>query len=104
MRNYFRSMACESYADKVRHGEMGQEPYLYLWGLAVDPQRKASGLGKALIAQLLDSADPDRLPIYLETHDKANLAYYERFSFKLRKSEIVPKVNLPFWTMVRAPG
>lgn len=104
LRNYFRSMACESYADKAREQELEHQQYLYLWGLAVDPSRKASGLGKTLLQPLLESADRDKLPIYLETHEKANIGHNERYGFGLRKSDRAAKVELPFWTMVRLPA
>jgi hypothetical protein len=51
----------------------------------------------------LEIADQQHLPCYLETHDEANIPYYQKRGFELVRSEQVPGVGLRFWCFVRQP-
>ena len=101
IRNYDRSMECENFVADTHEKLMGNRLHYYLWGLAVDPAQKASGIGAALMRPVLDKADVENVPVYLETHDEKNVSYYQKFGFKLMRSMIIPKYELPFWCMVR---
>lgn len=79
------------------------DEHYYLQLLALDPEWQRHGLGSALIRPGLDAADTQGLPCYLETQRFANLAWYERFGFKLR--EVIELPGTPkMWTMLREPG
>lgn len=99
-RNYRRSMQCERFVADTHAQLMFDRPHFYLWGLAVDPDKKAKGIGTALLRPVLQKADAEKLPVYLETHDEKNVAYYQRFGFELIRSVSIPKYNLPIWCMV----
>lgn len=101
--NYQRSMACEDFVGKVHETIMNGRPHYYLWGLAVDPAQKKTGIGSALMQLLLSRADAETKPVYLETHDENNVRYYQRMGFQLAGTEVIPKYNLPIWCMVREP-
>lgn len=98
-----RITACEDYAAQV-HEEIMPSPHWYLWALAVDPICQGQGLGTLLMEPGLARADQQGLPIYLETHDQNNVAYYQKRGFELLRSERVPGVDLPFWCLVRQPA
>ena len=100
-RNYVRSMACEGFVDETHEKLMKLRPHYYLWGVGVDPDRKKTGIGYALIKTVLDKADREKVPVYLETHLEANVPYYQKYHFSLIKSATIPKYNLPFWCMLR---
>jgi ribosomal protein S18 acetylase RimI-like enzyme len=77
----------------------------YLALLAVDPELQGRGIGGALVAQMLQRADRDGLPAYLETQTEANVAWYRRFGF-----EVVDTIALPgvagaptMWALQREP-
>lgn len=55
--------------------------YLVVAGVRPDAQRQ--GLGSRLMRHELARADSDGIPVYLETADRANIAYYERFGFSV---------------------
>jgi predicted N-acetyltransferase YhbS len=82
---------------------MFNRPHYYLWGLAVHPDWKRKGVGKALIQPLLAKADSEHLPIYLETHDENNIAYYQQMGFSLAHTQNIPNHDIPIWCMVREP-
>ncbi|RZM23419.1 MAG: GNAT family N-acetyltransferase [Pedobacter sp.] len=52
-------------------------PIYYLWFLGVDPAVQGSGRGSALMEQLLEDANAMARPVYLETSNPANLAFYK---------------------------
>ena len=54
-------------------------PCWYLNGIGVDPSAQRTGLGSALINQMLPRIDEDALPAFLDTSEPDNLGYYERF-------------------------
>ena len=53
----------------------------YLKGIGVDPSARRTGLGSALINQMLRRIDEDALPAFLDPSEPDNLGYYERFGF-----------------------
>jgi ribosomal protein S18 acetylase RimI-like enzyme len=102
-RNYKRSMECEDFVGTTQVELMKNRPHYYLWGLAVDPNQKAQGIGTALMRPLLAQADAERMPVYLETHDERNVRYYQRHGFNLLRTTCIPKHGLPIWCMLREP-
>jgi GNAT superfamily N-acetyltransferase len=103
-RNYVRSMDCEDFVGLTHEQIMNNRPHYYLWGLAVDPDHKRTGIGTALMEPVIAKADAGKKPIYLETHDEKNVAYYQRMGFVLVQSTKIPKYELPIWCMLREPA
>lgn len=104
LRDYVRSQTCEKFVGDTHEHIMGQRPHYYLWGLAVDPNQKRSGIGTALLKPFVEKANAENMPIYLETHDERNVAYYQRIGFSLVHTDRIPEFDLPFWCMVREPN
>jgi len=102
--NFIRSQAAEEFIGDMHEKIMDGCPHYYLWGLAVDPARKRKGIGTALLGPILAKADAEKKPIYLETHDEKNVAYYQRSGFYLAMTSRIPKFDIPVWCMVREPG
>jgi ribosomal protein S18 acetylase RimI-like enzyme len=102
-RDFERSQAGEAFIGNIHEAVMAGRPHYYLWGLAVDPQQKRKGIGSALLEPLLAKADADQQPVYLETHDEKNVAYYQRFGFQLAKQSCIPQSDLVVWSLVREP-
>ena len=100
-RNYKRARDCERFVEETQERIMKLRPHYYLWGLAVDINQKAKGISSALMQPVLDRADQEEMPVYLETHSEANIPYYRRHGFELIASETIPMHNLSFWCMVR---
>jgi GNAT superfamily N-acetyltransferase len=77
-----------------------REPHYHLQILAVHPRAQGRGLGNVLLGAVTARADADRAPVYLETTNPANLAYYRRHGFA-QTSELRIGPMPPLWTMVR---
>lgn len=102
-RNYAKSDACEKFVADTQERLMLGRPHYYLWGLVADPKAQQKGVGTALLNFLFQKADPENMPIYLETHEPKNVPYYERFGFKLIHTDTIPEHGLDIWCMLREP-
>ena len=103
LRQYAKVMECEDFAVKTHEEIMTGRAHYYLWGLAVDPVKQRSGVGSGLLKPLLDKADLENMPVYLETHDEKNVLYYQQKGFALIKTDMITGHDLRIWCMVREP-
>lgn len=55
-------------------------PFRHLWFIGVSPDCQGSGVGSRLLTQALSTSN---LPVYLETSVVENIAWYEKFNFKV---------------------
>ena len=75
----------------------------YLATIGVDPSAQGRGVGTTLVNTTATLADSQDIPIYLETFNPANPAYYRRLGFT--DQEHIDTGDLPpFWTMLRPVG
>ena len=80
-----------------------QAPHYYLQVLGVDPCRQGRGQGAALLTPMLERADAEGVPVYLETSRPDNLGYYRRFGFAVHGELTLPAGAPHLWTMLRPP-
>jgi GNAT superfamily N-acetyltransferase len=78
-------------------------PHYYLDTLSIDPDHQRRGYGSALLAPLLERADAERMPVYLETQRRDNVPFYARFGFEETGEMSLPD-SPPLWKMWREPG
>ena len=77
-----------------------KESHWYLVAIGITPEAQRRGVGATLISSGTARADRESIPVYLETFNPDNPAYYRRFGFVDR--EMVDEGRLPpFWTMLR---
>jgi ribosomal protein S18 acetylase RimI-like enzyme len=80
------------------------EPHWYLVVLGVRHGGQRQGVGTALVEAGLELVDADGAGCYLETSDPANVAFYERFGFRVRDPALPLVPNGPSHVaMWRAP-
>lgn len=101
VRGYQRYARVDAYLEQA-HAQVAPGPHWYLWALGVDPAHQRKGLGSQLIQPILARADRDHLPCYLETMRNANLAFYERYGFRVVSDGVAPASDLRVWGMRRA--
>ena len=78
------------------------EPHWFLSQIGVEPAAQRRGVASRLLEPMLARMDAAALPCYLETENAANLAYYQRFGFRITAEETTPG-GPPIWGMVRFP-
>lgn len=94
-----RFMSIMDRFEKLHERDM-HEPHWYLMVLGVDPPHQGQGVGSALIAPMLERADSEHLPCYLETAKEKNVAFYQRHGFEVVVDDVVPG-GFRYWTMKR---
>ncbi len=52
---------------------------------------------------VLERADRDRLPCYLETTKEINVSFYKKHGFEVVVEDDLPRGGPRFWTMKREP-
>jgi ribosomal protein S18 acetylase RimI-like enzyme len=62
-----------------------KDPHWYLFLLVAEPEIQRSGIGTMLMQHAFNEIDPQGLPVYLETQNEDNIAYYQRFGFEPRE-------------------
>ena len=78
------------------------EDHWYLWFVGVAPKWRGRGLGTALMRPILDRADDEGMPAYLEATSPLNRRLYERHGFEVTGEIQLPK-GPPMWPMWREP-
>jgi ribosomal protein S18 acetylase RimI-like enzyme len=103
------SEAAEETAERLLTAFMLQEevhptqPHAYLFLLGTRPPWQNHGLGSALLREVLECCDRDRIPAYLEASSAANRRLYQRHGFEVR-GEIVLPDGPSLWPMWREPS
>jgi ribosomal protein S18 acetylase RimI-like enzyme len=79
------------------------EPHWYLEAIGVEPEKQGSGVGTALVTEVLGQADAHRTPCYLETETEANVRFYTRLGFEVAEEHVADALGVPVWLMTRRP-
>ncbi len=80
-----------------------KEPHWYLATLGTAPERQGQGVGAALLQPVLDRADEDGMPAYLESSKERNVPFYARFGFEVVEELHSKASGPPMWRMWREP-
>jgi ribosomal protein S18 acetylase RimI-like enzyme len=76
--------------------------YIHLLIMGVSQEFQGKGFGGKLLRAIIEKAETERKPIYLETQKEENVNLYEKYGFSVKKEIILPEpLNLPMWLMVR---
>jgi ribosomal protein S18 acetylase RimI-like enzyme len=97
---FLRFMSANDVMGRYHKKHMPQRHW-YLFAVGVAPEAQGQGLGSALIREGLGLADAAGHPCYLETSNERNLAYYERFGFRVLGTAPLGKDGPPGWAMRR---
>jgi GNAT superfamily N-acetyltransferase len=96
-----RSMRPNQQIDQKR-SELAPERHWHLMASGVAPSKQGRGISSALIQPVLEEADAERLPYYLETLGEKNLGFYAKPGFEVNGEGRIPQEGPSFWTMVRS--
>jgi GNAT superfamily N-acetyltransferase len=88
------------YAEAVHHRDM-TAPHWYVMVVGVAPAFQGQGYGRALLQPMLDRAEIEGLPCYLETTQPKNVSFYQRLGFRVLVDGVEPESGLRFWTFRR---
>ena len=80
------------------HKEDIQDPHWYTMVIGVDPEFAGRGFGRSLMETVMNNAEKNRYPIYLETAEPSNVQFYQNLGFRVLRETIEPVSQLPLWT------
>lgn len=80
-----------------------REPHWYLSAIGTHTTARAAGHGSALLRSRLARCDAEGAPAYLESSNKENVPYYQRFGFEVIEEIVVPDGGPTLWAMWRRP-
>ncbi len=69
--------------------------------IGVIPEDQGKGYARDLLRPMMDRADREGLPCYLDTELDKNVAIYQRYGFKVVDDNIVPETGVRSWGMLR---
>jgi ribosomal protein S18 acetylase RimI-like enzyme len=99
--SFMRFMSVLNHLERFHKRDVPPEHW-YLFVLGVDPARQGQGVGGTIIQPILERADHDELPCYLETMKERNVTFYRKHGFEVVVDDVFP--NGPrYWTMKRDP-
>jgi ribosomal protein S18 acetylase RimI-like enzyme len=99
----FRRMMHIAKISERFHLQTAPGKHLYLQFLGVEPARQGQGLGSALIRAMLQRADAERVPCYLDTFQPRNVPLYQKHGFKITIEEVEPNSGVRGWGFIREP-
>ena len=77
-------------------------PHIHLLIMGVSQEFQGKGFGGKLLSAIIEKAETEKKPIYLETQKEENVTLYEKYGFSVKKKIILPEpLNLPMWLMLR---
>lgn len=80
-----------------------KEPHYYLEVLGTRKDRQSKGVGSAVITAVLERADEEGLPAYLESSNPRNIPFYARHGFEVREEIVCGKGAPTVTAMWREP-
>lgn len=87
----------------TKHHELLSIPHYYLSILGLRPQAQGQGLATQLITPMLERADSEGKPCYLDTHNEVNLNLYRRYGFEVADQDLMKYSEVKHWMMIRTP-
>ncbi len=88
--------------ESKNHEKQMSEPHWYLLVLGIAPEYQGQGVGGELVLPVLQQADRDQTPCYLETSTEGGVRFYQRHGFEIVDGAIVAD-GMRYWSMKRDP-
>lgn len=83
------------------HAQYVEVPHLYFSTIGVLAAHRGRGYASRLIIPMLEKADKEYLPCYLDTHNENNVGLYQRFGFRIVHESFIPDTTVMHWAMIR---
>lgn len=98
-----RAMLLGAHMEK-RRLQLAPMPHWYVVAVGVAPEQQGRGLGYALVSDILQRADQERVPCYLEAFEDELVTHYQRRGFVVLQQEHLPNGLHLRYLLRPAPG
>lgn len=88
---------------KDRFAYMKNRDFIYLCTLGIKKEFHGQGFGGTLLRAVIEQSEEQGVALYLDTDKEENVAFYEKFGFKVIKKIKVPIIAHSMWEMIREP-
>lgn len=85
----------------LMHERFAPDLHWYLFLLGVDPTSQGAGFGQSLLQPVINKADTEHLPCYLETNNPAAVMFYRKSGFDVVAENQPKSTNFFVWGMRR---
>ncbi|MFX0101180.1 MAG: GNAT family N-acetyltransferase [Candidatus Hodarchaeota archaeon] len=85
------------------HETLAPFPHYYINALGVDSPYQGKGVGGKLMRFVIQKADDEGFPCYLETQEPVNVSIYKHLGFKVAEENTLPIINIKNWIMIHHP-
>jgi ribosomal protein S18 acetylase RimI-like enzyme len=97
-----RAIAAYRRIFRLRATAIAALPQWHLAILATDPRHQRHGVGRRLLAHMLERIEADEVGVWLETNDDRNVRLYERVGFSVT-AYVEGEAALPSWWLMQRP-
>jgi ribosomal protein S18 acetylase RimI-like enzyme len=102
IRNEAKKMTVLINAVEEAKKSLNLDPHIHLLIMGISQEFQRKGFGGKLLRALIEKAETEKKPIYLETQKEDNINFYEKYGFSVKKKIMLPEpLNLPMWLMLR---
>ncbi len=91
-----------AYAEEI-HRRAVSVPHIYVRLLGVDPAHRGKGYAGRLMRAVMEQADSEGRPCWLETQAEKNVAIYRHLGFEVVEEGMIPGGTVKSWGMLRTP-
>lgn len=98
-----RFLHASKYMDSA-HKQAAPGAHWYIWALGIDPERQGHGLGSQLLQMVLQQAEKQRLPCYLDTQNPRNVPFYQKHGFRQVSETMITGLDVYVYAMLWEPG
>ncbi|HEY4313448.1 MAG TPA: GNAT family N-acetyltransferase [Pirellulales bacterium] len=99
----FRRLIDYDEVGRRMHHQYAHKSHWYLAAIAVDPDHQGRGIGSNLMTPILERADAEGVPCWLDTHQEQNVRLYQRHGFQVAECTAPRGHQIPVYGMVRPP-
>ena len=98
----YRTVNTLDYTEKV-HAQAMPDPHWSLYTIGVDPDYQSRGYGSKIIQPILQMADSEGIPCYLDTSSERSLQFFRKWGFEVVRDVTAPAYGPRYWVLVRKP-
>lgn len=59
------------------------EEFIYIWFIGLKKTEQGRGVGSAMLQEVINRSNDEKIPVYLETSNEQNLNFYKKYGFKV---------------------